>query len=98
MTVPDLKILLPVHIAADLGAMQQGFKREFVARAHRSGCRSTELPDHSLRASGVTPVYEIKMPGILFRYVSALLRIHAETPVLGGHRSRYASVSAVVRS
>jgi glycosyltransferase involved in cell wall biosynthesis len=78
-------VLIPRRVAYqlvdDLGAMQQGFWWEFVARAHRSGYRIAELPvNHRLRASGATQVYKwTKMPGIFFRHVSALFRIRAET-------------------
>jgi glycosyltransferase involved in cell wall biosynthesis len=78
-------VLIPGRVASQLadrlGAMQQGFWWEFVARVHRSGYRITELPvNHRLRAAGVTQVYKwTRMPGIFFRHVSALFRIRAET-------------------
>jgi glycosyltransferase involved in cell wall biosynthesis len=85
-------VLIPRRVVSQmvdqLGAMQEGFWWEFVARVHRSGYRITELPvNHRPRASGVTQVYTwTKMPGILFRHVSALFRIRAETPQRGSGR------------
>ena len=69
------------HLVDHLGAMQQGFWWEFVARVHRSGYRILELPvNHRLRAAGVTQVYKWKkMPGIFFRHVVALFQIRSET-------------------
>jgi glycosyltransferase involved in cell wall biosynthesis len=68
-------------LVGSLGAMQQGFWWEFVARVHRAGYKITELPvHHRLRAAGVTQVYRWKkMPGIFFRHVAAIYRIWAET-------------------
>jgi hypothetical protein len=64
-----------------LGAMQQGFWWEFVARVHRGGYRITELPvHHRLRSAGETQVYRwSRMPGIFIRHVLAILRIWRET-------------------
>jgi dolichol-phosphate mannosyltransferase len=84
-------VLIPRAVSArlvdQLGAMQQGFWWEFVARVHRAGYRILELPvHHRLRAAGVTQVYKWqKMPGIFVRHVAALFRIRAETaqPVAG---------------
>ena len=69
------------RLAGELGAMQEGFWWEFVARAHRRGFTIRELPvNHKVRAAGVTQVYGfIKMPGIFFRHVGALLTIWRET-------------------
>lgn len=69
------------RLAGELGAMQQGFWWEFVARAHRRGYSIIELPvHHRLRAAGVTQVYRwSKMPGIFLRHVAAIFRIRAET-------------------
>jgi dolichol-phosphate mannosyltransferase len=78
-------VLIPRAVAArlvdQLGAMQQGFWWEFVARVHRSGYRILELPvNHRLRVAGVTQVYKWKkMPGIFFRHVAALFQIRSET-------------------
>jgi len=78
-------VLVPRSVALQLvdqlGAMQQGFWWEFIARVHRSGYRIIELPvNHRLRAAGVTQVYKWKkMPGIFFRHVLALFQIRAET-------------------
>jgi glycosyltransferase involved in cell wall biosynthesis len=69
-------------VVGQLGAMEQGFWWEFVARVHRSGYRILEFPvNHRLRAAGVTQVYKWpKMPGIFFRHVTALFRVRRETP------------------
>jgi dolichol-phosphate mannosyltransferase len=68
-------------LVGDLGAMQQGFWWEFVARVHRAGYKITELPvNHRLRAAGVTQVYRWKrMPGIFFKHVAAIYQIWLET-------------------
>ncbi len=68
-------------LAGELGAMQQGFWWEFVARAHRRKYSIRELPvHHRLRAAGVTQVYRWrKMPGIFCRHIAAIYRIWAET-------------------
>lgn len=74
-------------MANELGAMQQGFWWEFVARVHRRGYAIKEIPvHHRLRASGVTQVYSWKkMPGIFFRHVAAIFQILSETrPGAGG--------------
>jgi dolichol-phosphate mannosyltransferase len=80
---PFVLIQAPVaaRLAEELGAMQQGFWWEFVARAHRRGYTIKELPvHHRLRAAGVTQVYGwSKMPGIFFRHVAAIFRIWKET-------------------
>jgi hypothetical protein len=64
-----------------LGAMQQGFWWEFVARVHRGGYRIAELPvHHRPRSAGETQVYRwSRMPGIFIRHVLAILRIWRET-------------------
>jgi dolichol-phosphate mannosyltransferase len=69
------------QMAADLGAMREGFWWEFCARAHRLGCTIVELPiQHRQRAAGVTQVYKWKkMPGIFLRHVGALWTIHRQT-------------------
>lgn len=69
------------RLSGELGAMQQGFWWEFVARAHRRKYSIKELPvHHRLRAAGVTQVYSWKkMPGIFCRHVAAIFRIWAET-------------------
>ena len=69
------------QLAGELGAMQQGFWWEFVARVHRRGYTIKEQPvHHRLRSAGVTQVYHSrKMPGIFFRHVAAIFRIWAET-------------------
>ena len=78
-------VLIPKAVAhrlsGELGAMEQGFWWEFVARVHRRGYRILELPvHHRLRSAGVTQVYKWKkMPGIFFRHVAAIFRIWSET-------------------
>jgi glycosyltransferase involved in cell wall biosynthesis len=69
------------RLVNELGAMQQGFWWEFVARVHRRGFKIKELPvHHRLRAAGVTQVYKWqKMPGIFLRHVAAIFRIRSET-------------------
>jgi dolichol-phosphate mannosyltransferase len=69
-------------IAPHMGAMQQGFWWEFVARAHRIGYSVKELPvQHRKRAAGTTQVYRLgKLPGIGFRHFLALFQILRETP------------------
>jgi dolichol-phosphate mannosyltransferase len=69
------------RLAGELGAMQEGFWWEFVARAHRRGFTIRELPvNHNVRASGATQVYGfMKMPGIFIRHVAALFTIWRET-------------------
>ena len=78
-------VLIPRRVALQLvdhlGAMQQGFWWEFVARVHRGGYRITELPvHHRLRSAGETQVYRwSRMPGIFIRHVLAIIRIWRET-------------------
>jgi glycosyltransferase involved in cell wall biosynthesis len=69
------------RLVPELGAMQEGFWWEFVARAHRRGYSIKELPiHHRPRAGGTTQVYKYrKMPGIFFRHLLALFRIRKET-------------------
>jgi glycosyltransferase involved in cell wall biosynthesis len=69
------------RLAAELGAMEQGFWWEFVARAYRRGYMIEELPvNHRLRSAGVTQVYRWrKMPGIFVRHLAAIFRIRSET-------------------
>ena len=69
------------QMAAELGAMQEGFWWEFCARAHRHGYTIAELPiQHRQRAAGVTQVYKWKkMPAIFLRHVAALWTIRRET-------------------
>lgn len=64
-----------------LGAMQQGFWWEFIARGHRLGLKIIERPvHHRLRSAGVTQVYRMrKLPGIGYRHFLALFRIWNET-------------------
>ena len=68
-------------IAPRMGAMQQGFWWEFIARAQRMGYSIKELPvHHRKRAAGVTQVYRMrKLPGIGLRHFFALFRILRET-------------------
>jgi dolichol-phosphate mannosyltransferase len=69
------------RLGGELGAMNQGFWWEFVARVYRRGYKIKELPvRHRVRTAGVTQVYHWrKMPGIFFRHVAAIFRIWAET-------------------
>jgi dolichol-phosphate mannosyltransferase len=69
------------QIYPQLGAMEQGFWWEFVARVHGNGFSIRELPvNHRLRAAGVTQVYGWKkMPGIFVRHVAALFEIRADS-------------------
>jgi glycosyltransferase involved in cell wall biosynthesis len=69
------------RLMKELGAMQQGFWWEFVARAHRRGLRMKELRiHHRKRSAGVTQVYHwSRMPGIFFRHVAAIYRVWRET-------------------
>lgn len=69
------------NLCGELGAMEQGFWWEFIARAHRRGYTIVELPvHHRTRAAGETQVYKwSKMPGIFLRHVLALFRIWSET-------------------
>lgn len=83
-----------------LGAMQQGFWWEFVARVHAAGYSIRELPvNHRLRTAGVTQVYKWqKMPGIFFRHVAALFAIRAESrrygPLRANERSQISQSSS----
>ena len=74
------------RLVPELGAMQQGFWWEFVARTHRRGYSIKELPvHHRLRAGGVTQVYKYrKMPGIFFRHFFALFKIWYQTRAKSG--------------
>lgn len=69
------------ELVDELGAMQQGFWWEFIARVHRHGYSIQELPvNHRLRSAGTTQVYKFsKLPGIGWRHFVALFRIWSET-------------------
>ena len=69
------------QLVGELGAMQQGFWWEYVARVHRRGFKIHELPvNHRLRSAGTTQVYKLrKLPGIGWRHFVALFRILNET-------------------
>jgi glycosyltransferase involved in cell wall biosynthesis len=69
------------RLVPELGAMQQGFWWEFVARTHRRGYTIKELPvHHRRRTGGTTQVYQyVKMPGIFFRHFFALFKIWRQT-------------------
>jgi glycosyltransferase involved in cell wall biosynthesis len=69
------------RLVNQLGAMQQGFWWEFVARLYRMGCSIREVEvHHRVRAGGTTQVYDFrKMPGIFLRHLLALFRIWYET-------------------
>jgi glycosyltransferase involved in cell wall biosynthesis len=64
-----------------LGAMEQGFWWEFVARAYRHRLQIRELPiRHRARAAGETKVYTArKLPGIGWRHLLALFTIWKQT-------------------
>ena len=85
------------RLVGTLGAMEQGFWWEFVARAWRSGFSIQEFPvNHRERAAGETQVYKLgKLPGIGYRHFVALFRILAETrtaePLFGAARRKIAS-------
>jgi dolichol-phosphate mannosyltransferase len=68
-------------LAQQMGAMQQGFWWEFLARVHRFGYSILEFPVcHRDRAAGVTQVYKLKkLPGIGYRHFVALFQILRET-------------------
>lgn len=68
-------------LAPQMGAMQQGFWWEFMARVHRLGYSIREFPvQHRDRAAGVTQVYKLsKLPGIGYRHFMALFQILRET-------------------
>lgn len=70
-------------LAPQMGAMQQGFWWEFMARVHRLGYTIREFPvQHRDRAAGVTQVYKLsKLPGIGYRHFVALFQILRETRV-----------------
>jgi dolichol-phosphate mannosyltransferase len=69
------------QLVGELGAMQQGFWWEFVARVHRRGFSIQELPvNHRLRSAGTTQVYKLrKLPGIGWRHFLALFKIWSQT-------------------
>jgi glycosyltransferase involved in cell wall biosynthesis len=68
-------------LVGELGAMQQGFWWEYVARVYRRGFTIRELPvNHRLRSAGTTQVYKLsKLPGIGWRHFLALFQILRET-------------------
>jgi len=78
-------VLVKKHVSDqlvdELGAMQQGFWWEFVARVHRHGFSVRELPvNHRLRSAGTTQVYKLrKLPGIGWRHFIALFQIWSQT-------------------
>jgi glycosyltransferase involved in cell wall biosynthesis len=76
-----IKKAAAARLVDELGAMQQGFWWEFVARAHRRKFKIKELPvNHRLRSSGVTQVYSWrKMPSIFLSHLLAIFRIWSET-------------------
>ena len=80
---PYILVKRPVvrYLVAGLGAMQQGFWWEFVARVHRAGFSIREFPiKHRPRLAGTTQVYKpVKMAGIFWHHFCALFVIHRET-------------------
>lgn len=77
------------RLVGELGAMQQGFWWEYVARVYRRGFSIRELPvNHRLRSAGTTQVYKLgKLPGIGWRHFVALFRILNETRGAAAKRS-----------
>jgi dolichol-phosphate mannosyltransferase len=73
-------------LASRMGAMEQGFWWEFMARVHRLNYSIREFPvKHRDRAAGVTQVYRLKkLPGIGYRHFMALFQILRETPLPAG--------------
>jgi dolichol-phosphate mannosyltransferase len=69
------------EVAPRMGAMQQGYWWEFMARVHRMHFSIREFPvNHRDRAAGVTQVYRLnKLPGIGYRHFMALFQILRET-------------------
>jgi glycosyltransferase involved in cell wall biosynthesis len=69
------------QLVDELGAMQQGFWWEFVARVHRHGFSIQELQiNHRKRLAGTTQVYKLrKLPGIGWHHFLALFKIWSET-------------------
>ena len=69
------------RLVGELGAMEEGFWWEYMARAYRRGYSLKELPvHHRLRAGGSTQVYKLgKLPGIFIRHMLAIFRILRET-------------------
>jgi dolichol-phosphate mannosyltransferase len=69
------------QLVDELGAMQQGFWWEFVARVHRHGFSIHEFQvNHRLRSAGTTQVYKFrKLPGIGWRHFLALFKIWFQT-------------------
>ncbi len=74
-------------LAPQMGAMQQGFWWEFMARVHRLGYSIREFEvNHRDRAAGVTQVYRLrKLPGIGYRHFVALFQILRETRLQATH-------------
>ena len=68
------------QLVNEIGAMQQGFWWEFVARVHRYGFSIRELPVRHRHRSGMTQVYRFrKLPGIGWRHFIALFNIWFQT-------------------
>jgi dolichol-phosphate mannosyltransferase len=68
-------------LAPKMGAMEQGYWWEFMARVHRLHYTIREFPvQHRDRAAGVTQVYRLKkLPGIGYKHFMALFQILRET-------------------
>ena len=69
------------RLAPTMGAMQQGYWWEFMARVHRLGFTIREFPvAHRDRAAGETQVYKLStLPGIGWKHFLALFQILRET-------------------
>ena len=70
-----------LDLAAQMGAMEQGYWWEFMARVSRLGYSILEFPVvHRDRAAGETQVYKLrKLPGIGYKHFKALFQILRET-------------------
>ena len=70
-----------LDLAARMGAMEQGYWWEFMARVSRLGYTIQEFPvAHRDRAAGETQVYKLrKLPGIGYKHFKALFQILGET-------------------
>ncbi len=70
-----------LDLANQMGAMDQGYWWEFMARAHRLGYTILEFPvTHRDRTAGETQVYKFsKLPGIGYKHFKALFQILRET-------------------
>jgi hypothetical protein len=77
-----MKQTVAMRMAGELGAMQEGFWWEFIARVHRRGRVIRELPvHHRLRLAGHTQVYAWrKLLGIFVKHLVAIFHVWNEIP------------------